>query len=52
MEGKRRSFSYKGLPKYATLYQKKQKRSKIEPVFEPLLGVVVFTHIHSCINKP
>ena len=43
-------FSHEFLPNLVTLYQVKQKRLKIE-VFERI-GVAIFTHRHTCINKP
>ena len=47
---KRGGFLHELLLNHVTLYQKKHKRLKIE-VFEPI-GVAIFTHRHSCINKP
>ena len=43
-------FSHEFLPNLVTLYQVKQKRLKIE-VFERI-GAAIFTHRHTCINKP
>ena len=48
--GRGEVFFHEPLFKHITLYQKKQKRFKIE-VFEPI-GAAIFTHRHTCINKP
>ena len=43
-------FLHELLLNHITLYQKKQKRLKIED-FEQI-GAAIFTHRHTCINKP
>ena len=47
---RREVFLHELLLNHITLYQKKQKRLKIE-VFERI-GAAIFTHRHTCINKP
>ena len=47
---RRKYFLYGLLLKDMMLYQKKQKRSKID-IFEPTVAAI-FTHRRTCINKP